>query len=180
VEKVCAPTQGSWSDLAALGCGPPVLLGLFTVPVWPDMLGVRLVDVAGCVALLAWAAVLLAVAAFPLGSLRKRLLLGRHGIALWMPGQSHIVRWDDLGTVWHRVPAPLAEGQPLTVVLEHTSGTRLEITPAFTDHHQVALRVLEELERRAGTRDSSPPQRRTTSDAITPAERGVIEPGETA
>jgi hypothetical protein len=121
----------------------------------------------------------LAVLSLGMERLRQRLLLGAQGIALWTPDLSSVVFWDELGTVWRRVRPQGLTRQPLTVVLEHTNGTRLAITTFFADHHQVALRVLEELDRRTGSREE-PLCPGEASEAITPAEHRVSEPGETA
>lgn len=107
---------------------------------------------------------------------RERLLLGERGIAVWLPWRTRVVLFDDLGTVWRYVPQPARADQPLVVVLEHSDGQRVEITPRFEDYLRVALRVLEELARRAPERDKKP--RPEGSDAIKSANRDITEPRE--
>jgi hypothetical protein len=181
VERVCTPTR---THLVSLGCivlfstvaieaGPCLYFNAFAAFAGSPMLGCTLLLVGLVIPVLA---VAIFTAEDP--GRGERLLLGQRGVALWSPDECHVVLWDDLGTVWRPVEDP-AEDLPLSVVLERSDGTQLAITARFTDHHPVALRVLEELERRTGTKDSSPPQRGPASHAITPAERGVIEPGET-
>jgi hypothetical protein len=129
--------------------------------------------------LVAWLLPVLLVMIVGFRRLRVRLLLGARGIARWTPGQSLVVLWDELGTIWWRVGPAMSEKNPLAVVLERQDGTQFPITAFFADYHQVALRVLEELARRTGGNDGATPQPAVTSESITPAERGVIEPGET-
>jgi hypothetical protein len=129
--------------------------------------------------LVAWLLLLGFVMVRSLRQLRVRLLLGARGLARWSADESLVVLWDDLGTVWRRVSHLMNEGDPLAVVLEHQDGTRLAITAFFADFHQASLRVLEELASRTGSKDGETCQPGVTSDAITTAERGVVEPGET-
>jgi hypothetical protein len=191
VEKVCAPTRHEralvgWLALtiAALVPIPLGVLGLaLGAPIGALLTqrgaGVLFTNGACFLLLLVWPLLVLAVVWRDMARLSHRLLLGAKGVALWTPKLSQVVLWDDLGTVWRRVPPAPEDPPSLCVVLER-KGARLAITSFFADHHQVALRVLEELERRTRIREEQPSQPGTVSEAITPAERGVSEPGEPA
>jgi hypothetical protein len=124
---------------------------------------------------LSWGCLSLAAIVGGIVFARKRLLLGERGFGLWTPHRTCLILWADLGPVWRDVPMPAAEDEPLTVVLEHANGERLAITSAFAEHHVIALRVLDELERRwPGHRPEA--RKDGTTDAIKPAERDITEP----
>lgn len=136
-------------------------------------------DVAGqilCLFVVAWVILCLVAILYAFEWTRRRLLLGTHGIAVWLPWRTTVVLFDDLCTVWRYLPLHTNADEPPALLLEHTSGRRVAITSAFEDHHQVALRVLEELERRTPEREPEP--RPEGTDAIKPANRDISEPRE--
>lgn len=108
--------------------------------------------------------------------LRKRLIVGERGIAVWLPWRTVLVPFAELGTDWRCFVPSGSEYAPLSMVLEHTNGQRVEITAEFEDHHQVALRVLEEVHHRPLERETEPGPDGT--DAIKPARHDISEPRE--
>lgn len=181
--KVCAISSPHGVDLIGVGC-----LVLMLIPVGMVALANATCAVVqpGFGALLdllcvfAGATVLLWILAILVGIqyARKRLILGERGVAFWLLWRTTVVLFADLGTGWRSVPQPAHGYQPLALVLEHSDGRRVAITAEFEDHHQVALRVLEELARRTPERDQGLPAEGTT--AIRPANRDITEPREEA
>jgi hypothetical protein len=178
--KVCALTYEAAVNIAMLVglflAGSPFVLGYFAYAtcstVQADLNSGPSILLAFT---LAWFVLSLLAIIYGVQVARKRLLLGEHGIALWLPWRTQLVLWDDLGIAWRLVSSPAHADQPLTVLLEHTSGERVAITSAFEDHHVIALRVLDELGRNAPGR--TPEQHKDcTTDAIKPADRDITEP----
>jgi hypothetical protein len=179
LQKVCPISSGASGLIAGL-----VLLFLFLSPVLLGLLAFAtcaavqpgLSDGLSILSVFAFFWVVLCLGAIVCGIVvaRKRLLLGERGLALWTPFRTRLILWDDLGSAWRYVPLPAHTDQPLTVVLEHSSGARVAITSEFEDHHQVALRVIEELERRSPGREPGA-NSGTTSVAIQPAQREITE-----
>jgi hypothetical protein len=94
----------------------------------------------------------LASRAHRLWPLRSFLLLGEHGVALWHPGGSRIVPWDDLGSKWCLDPditsADRAEvGPGILLKLRHADGPCFFITDLYENALFVVARVREELQR---------------------------------
>jgi hypothetical protein len=110
--------------------------------------------------------------------LRWRLLVGQKGLALWEPGGATIVRWDDLGTLWHRslIDPGLPSDTTASLVLV-ARDQRLIISRYFAAHELVIARVLGELHRRivSPVEWRKEPRPGPGSDGITPPERGVAE-----
>jgi hypothetical protein len=176
VEIVCAPVWGNFKELgvAVMFVGLAVLLTQCLVVCDLGGRAAGLAVFMPCLPL-AYVLALMGLALMRYDELRDRLLLGQRGIALWSPGPAIVILWAELGETWHRMPLRRDDGQPLSVVLERR-GTQLAITAAFAEYHKVVLRVLEELALRTRISAGEKP---SPSDAITPAERSVVEPGET-
>jgi hypothetical protein len=183
VELVCAPTSGNWREPGVLlmSFGATLALALGFILVCLAAAGtidaLLLLPWLPLVVLVCCVLLLLGLALVRYDDLRERLLLGRRGLALWSPGPALVILWDDLGTIWQRVPTALDDGQPLSVVLERNGRQRLAITAFFAGHHRISLRVLEELARRTRTLGAETARLAAGSGAVTPAEHGLAEPG---
>jgi hypothetical protein len=155
IELVCAPQQfevirvAGHTLLAFLVV--PVSLGFLLLMVFNELAVAGFVqpELGWALFFVGWAMVVLWFLFSGLRRLRQRLLLGERGIALWSPGGARVVLWEELGWIWRRVPSREHLYRPLSVALEHSDGTRLAITRFFSNHHRIALRVLQELARRA-------------------------------